>query len=323
MHGRDDLVAAERRHFTHAVDAVHLLHDRVQTLLRLARAGQKRAGFAQELLLRRGVRVRAGGAHLADGVRQPRRVAHDRGDIVLARHVEHGLSLDRRGLGVGLIENLAAGFQLRSCENAEFFEHFHGFLRRQCRNGGNHVRQIRQASARRLLLPFLAVAVAIEQHAAVVAHILRDQAVDVVLKIVALLQDVRRLAEGLGDDGADNGIGVCDALRGADHAELELVAREGKGRGAVAVGRVLVNDGQRGNAGVQPSARDAAGSRAVFDDLIDHVAELRAEEDGDDRRGRFVRAEALIVAGTGRGHPQNIRMAIHRLDDAGKHQKEL
>ena len=41
------------------------------------------------------------------------------------------------------------------------------------------------------------------------------------------------------------------------------------------------------------------------------------------RRGRFVRAEALIVAGTGRGHPQNIRMAVHRLDDAGKHQKEL
>ena len=237
--------------------------------------------------------------------------------------MQHGSGLNCRGLCIGLIENLTPGFQFRFGEYAELFKHFHRLFLSQGRDRGNHVRQIRQAAARGLLLPLLTVSVAVEQDAAVIAHIFSNQQIDIPFKILALLQHVRRFAESLGYDGADHGIGIRDALRGADHTELKLVAGKGKGRGTVTVGRILVDDRQGGNAGIQTASLDAACGRSVFNDLIHDVTKLIAEENRNNRRRRLVRTEPLVVARAGCGHPQEIRMAIHRLDHTGKHQQKL
>ena len=59
------------------------------------------------------------------------------------------------------------------------------------------------------------------------------------LEVICLFQNVGELAQLLGHNGVQHHIGAGDGLRGAQHTELELIAGEGKGRGAVAVSGVL------------------------------------------------------------------------------------
>ena len=58
------------------------------------------------------------------------------------------------------------------------------------------------------------------------------------------------------------------------------------------------------------------------DDGIDDALKLGAEEDGDDSRGRFLRAETVIVAREGDGAAQKLLILIHALDERGEHQQE-
>ena len=131
---------------------------------------------------------------------------------MLARHVQHGARLDGDDLRVGLIHDLTAGLQLRAGEHAELAKQLHGLVRRQAGHGGDHARQIRQAAARCLGDPIGAVAVAVEDDAAVLAQVLGDDAVGVRRKVRAALQLVSSLAEGLGDNGIEHSVRRGDAV---------------------------------------------------------------------------------------------------------------
>ena len=112
----------------------------------------------------------------------------------------------------------------------------------------------------------------------------------------------------LGHDRVHDDQRVGDRLAGADRAELELVAGEGKRAGPVAVARVLRERGQRVHAdGEEAGLLRVPG--AALGDLLEDVGELVAEEHGDDGRGRFVGAEAVVVAGGGRRAAQRGRRA--------------
>ena len=115
--------------------------------------------------------------------------------------------------------------------------------------------------------------------------------------------------------------GRRDRLRGADHAELELVAGEGEGARAVAVGEVLRQLGQGGGADLDLAAFLGDVGLALGGG-VEEVGELVAEEDGDDRGRRLVAAEAEVVAGGRHGGAQLGRVAVHRLDGGADEDEE-
>ena len=57
--------------------------------------------------------------------------------------------------------------------------------------------------------------------------------------------------------------------------------------------------------------------------LIDHVFQLLSHENGNNGRRRLVGAQPLVVAHVGGGLPQQIRVLVHRLQNAGQHQQKL
>ena len=127
--------------------------------------------------------------------------------------------------------------------------------------------------------------------------------------------------EFFGHDGVEDRDRARDGLRGAGHAELKLIAGEGDRRGAVAVGRIL----RDGREHVHADAQGLVLGRGVVvftDDGIDDALKLGAEEDGDDSRGRFLRAETVIVAREGDGAAQKLLIFVHALDERGEHQQE-
>ena len=66
---------------------------------------------------------------------------------------------------------------------------------------------------------------------------------------------------------------------------------------------------------------DRFGGAAGFD-LLEYIRQLVAQEDRDDRRGRFVGAQAMIVAGRSHHRAQHALMRIDRTNDrSAKHQE--
>ena len=146
---------------------------------------------------------------------------------------------------------------------------------------------------------------------------------DRLTEILRLLQHVRRLAECLRDDGVEDDVGAGNGIGGAHHTELELVSGESKGRGAVPVRGVLVEIRQRGDTGIQLRAVDRMGRRARGAELVDDILQLVPDEDRNDGRRRLAGAETVVVSDIGRGHPEQSRMIVHCLHDAGEDKKEL
>ena len=63
--------------------------------------------------------------------------------------------------------------------------------------------------------------------------------------------------------------------------------------------------------------------RAALLDLLEHVGELIAEEDRDDRRRGFVRTQAMIVAGRGHDGPQQALVLVHGANHGRAEHQEL
>ena len=63
--------------------------------------------------------------------------------------------------------------------------------------------------------------------------------------------------------------------------------------------------------------------RAALLDLLEDVRQHVAEEDRDDRRRRFVRAEAMIVAGAGDRHAEQALPLVHRAQHRRAEHEEL
>ena len=58
-------------------------------------------------------------------------------------------------------------------------------------------------------------------------------------------------------------------------------------------------------------------------ELLDDVHELRAQEDGHDRRRRLVGAQAVVVARVGDGRAQQVRVHVDAADDGQQERQEL
>ena len=66
----------------------------------------------------------------------------------------------------------------------------------------------------------------------------------------------------------------------------------------------------------------AARRRLAGGDVVDDAREHRAHEHRDDRRRRFVRAEAVLVAGRGDAGAQQARVLVHALQHRGEEDEE-
>ena len=182
--------------------------------------------------------------------------------------------------------------------------------------------EVEQAAVCRLLFPFLRIAVSVENNAAMGGQRILDELCYSSIKILCLLQYVRKLTEGFCHSGIEHDIGHCHVLRGAGHTELKLVACKGKGRGAVAVGGILGKGGDRRNSQIHLGAvMPLVGSTA--DDGIHHLLQIVADEHGNDGGGCLICPQSVIIPRKSDGKAQQILIIVHCLDNSGKDQQKL
>ena len=163
--------------------------------------------------------------------------------------------------------------------------------------------KVGQATSSCLGLPLLGVAVAVEEDALViaegVAHEAHGDGGEVLVGTIGNV--VHEALALLCDSGVEDDVGVREVLLAAAHTELELVAGEGERGSAVAVGVVAQDLGQLRDAQIDGLTIVGLGLLLLHERLNDR-REGVAQEDGDDRRGRLVGAEAVVVTGRGHGH---------------------
>ena len=236
-------------------------------------------------------------------------------------HIDHGGRFDVDDLAVLLHVDLVAGEHFLLRVNAVLHHQFDVLGQNIGRQGVGGAAQICKAAARGLLDPRLLIAVAVKDDAAMLDERLAHKVVQRLVEVRRFLEHRVELAELLRHDGVEHRDGAGDGLAGAGHTELELVAGEGHGRGAVAVGGVLRDGGQHVHADAQRLAL-GLGIVALTDDGVDDALQLGAEEDGDDGRRRFLRAKTVIVAREGDGAAQQLLILVHALDEGGEEKQE-
>ena len=139
---------------------------------------------------------------------------------------------------------------------------------------------------------------------------------------VGLLELGRHVVERLGDGHVERDVRVGDALARRHRAELELVAGERERARAVAVARVARQLRQHHDARVERAAVLGRLRAALFD-LLEDVGQHVAEEDRENRRRRFVRAEAMIVARARDAGAQQALPLVDRAQHGGAEHEEL
>ena len=241
-------------------------------------------------------------------------------DLVLD-HIDHGGRFDVDDLAVLLHVDLVAGEHFLLRVNAVLHHQFDVLGQNIGRQGVGGAAQIRKTAARSLLDPRLLIAVAVKDDAAMLDERLAHKVVQRLVEVRRFLEHRVEPAELLRHDGVEHRDRAGDGLAGAGHTELELVAGEGHGRGTVAVGGVLRDGGQHVHADAQRLAL-GLGIVALTDDGVDDALQLGAEEDGDDGRRRFLRAETVIVAREGDGAAQQLLILVHALDEGGEEEQE-
>ena len=142
------------------------------------------------------------------------------------------------------------------------------------------------------------------------------------LEVCGLLQTVGELAQLLSHDGVEHHVGAGDGLGGAQHTEFKLVAGEGQGGGAVAVGGILRDLRHGIHADLQLLLGDVH-IRRTLHDRVQNGRQLVAQEDGDDGGRRLVAAQTVVVAGVGDAAAQHLLILVHTLDERRQKQQEL
>ena len=265
--------------------------------------------------------LRRGGVLGNDRVAQ-RRFVFRRGvqDAVLD-HVNERCRLDADDLAVFLNVYLVAGEDLLAGVHALTGEHFDVFRQNVGGQRLGGVAQVGKAALLSLLDPGLLIAVAVEDDAAVGTEGVADELVQRRGEIPGVLELFIEIIQLVGHDRVEDRDRPCDGLRGAGHTELELVAREGERRGAVAVGGVLRDGRQHVNADAQRLVL-GGGVVVLGNDGVDDALKLRAEEDGDDGRRSLLRAQTVVIACKGNRAAQQLLIFVHALDEGGEHQQE-
>ncbi len=142
------------------------------------------------------------------------------------------------------------------------------------------------------------------------------------LKVLCPLQPVGVDFQALGHGGVQHDVAAGDAVGGAQHTELEFIAGEGEGRGAVAVGGVPVKLGQH----IHPQLhlglfRPHIGLAGFYG--LQHRVQLVAQEYAHHGGGRFVGPEPVVVAGGRHGDAQKVLIVVHGLYHRTQEQEEL
>ena len=258
------------------------------------------------------------------GSRQVAAVLHDRRQNLSARHVHHGQGLDTDRADVVLHHDLVTGADFRLGIDSVPDKHLHIVGNQHHLHGIRGRPQVLQPThLRGLFDPGLVIAVAVEQNPFMLLNGVADQIVQAAVEVtLAIFQHIGKLAQGLGDSAVNHHVGTGDRVVGAHHAELELVAREGKGRGAVAIRRVAVEARQHIRAQAQALLFGPFIGAVRFDGL-QHCRKFFPEEHGHDGRGRLVGAKAVVVSGRGHAHAQQALILVHGLDDGDQKEQEL
>ena len=251
------------------------------------------------------------------------RVGFNRREDLLAGHVDHGLRLDVDGLAVVIQHDLAARFDLGLGEDLMAGEHRDVLGIEDPRQRIGRRPQVEQAALFGCFLdPCVVVAVAVEEDAAVGLDRGLDEVVQGRFEILCLFEAVGILPERLGNGGIEHNIAAGDGVRRAQHPELELVAGEGEGRGAVAVGGVAGELRQDVDAELHDGLFRARVGLILFDRIEDR-RQFIAEEHRHDGGRRFVRAEAVVVAGGRNREAEQILIIIYGLNDRDEEEQEL
>ena len=201
-------------------------------------------------------------------------------------------------------------------------QQFHVFpihqVRKRVRRGG----QIVQSASCRFPHPTAVIAVAVEQNPSVVADCRLDDLVNILFDVIACFQCIRIPAQFLGDGGIEDGIGVRNGGGRAQHPEFELVSGKGKGGGAVAVCGVAGDARQNVHADAQILLLTSAVA-AVMLDGIQNFHQLLAKVDRKNGGRRFIRAQAVVIAGARDRNPEQCLIIVHCTDDGGQKQQKL
>ena len=211
--------------------------------------------------------------------------------------------------------------ELRFGENAVLGDQLHIFgcdVGGQALGGGGQITQTPPGS---FFLPFVGVAVAAEYDSLVVCEGLTDQFMEGGIKVLSLLQNVRKLAQLLGHDGVQGDVGAGNGLGGTQHTELKFVTGEGQRAGTVSVGGILADGGEHIHADAQQGLFGVHIVGAVYDGTDDGI-QLVAQENGYNGRRCFVCTQAVVVAGRGNSTPQKVLIFIHALDKGSQEQQE-
>ena len=264
--------------------------------------------------------------HLIDVVKQCRLVACGHGDDVVKDDVAQHTGLYLHLLDVGVPFHLVAGGQLCAVHHARLLEHLH----RRRRGIGIvdewHAAFAIQAAPLRLLPPFVAVAVAVETNGLRLADILAQHFEDGVLFLLACRHTgvhlVAELLQLRGNGGVKGYHSTAAVGRGTHGAELEAVASESEGRGAVAVGIVDQHLGDMRHAELHTAlfVEDYGLLLVGVLQLVEHRRELAAEEDADDGRGRLLSTQTMGVGGSHNGGLQEGVVLLdghHHVDQKG------
>jgi len=264
--------------------------------------------------------------HLVDVVDELRLVFRGDGDDVVHHQVAQHARLDLYLLRVGLPLHLVACLQLLPCHHTHRLEHADAAFVEVTVEDERTARLAVQSAACRFRFPFLAVAVAVEADGLALPDVFADDLYEGGhLLFTACHQRVDLLLEELqllGDGGVE-GNHRAGAVRFRPHGtELEAVAGEGEGRGAVAVGVV---DEQLGDLrdvelhAVLARERHQFVGRALLH-VVEHAAQLGAQERGDDGGRCLVGSQTVGIRGTHDGGFQQSVVTVdshERVDHEG------
>ena len=163
------------------------------------------------------------------------------GEDLVSDHVHGGESFNVQNLHIGFQLDLIPGPEFGFGEDAVLGDQVDVFPADEAGHGLGGAGVIAESPALGLLLPGIGVAVAVEEDPLMLGKAPGHQLLEGGIKIHGALQLVGKLLQLLGHDGVQGDVGVCNRLGRAQHTELKLVAGEGNGGGAVAVGGVLGN----------------------------------------------------------------------------------
>ena len=240
----------------------------------------------------------------------------------MLHHVNKRLALDGDDLAVVLHMYLIARNDLGLGVNAVLGKQLDILRQHVLGQRRGRVLEVFKSALFGLCDPRLVIAVAAEKDAAVLFERALNKLVQSTCEVGCFFKLVGENAQRVCDDRVQNRRRAGYGLARAGHAELEFVAGEGNGRGTVAVGGVARNGRQNVNADAQRALALFGVARVVYDG-IDYALKLLAEEHRDYRRRRFLRAEAVVIAGKGDRASQKLLIFINTSHECRKEQQKL